>query len=68
MVDRQFFFLIQQRDRLAHVQDAGDAVDFSFIHRQFVVVASSQLTLDFIDRHSQVQCFDLGARGHDVLD
>ncbi len=67
MLDRQFFFLVQQRHRLAHVQDADNAVDLAFVDGQLVVVAGGQLALDFIDRQFQVQRLDLRAGRHDVL-
>jgi hypothetical protein len=61
MLDRQFVFLVQQRHRLAHVQDADDAVDLAFVDRQLVVVAGGQLALDFLDRQGQVQRLDLAS-------
>ena len=51
MPDREFLFLVQQADRLADVQDAGNLVDFTIVHQQFIVVARRQLMLDIVDRH-----------------
>ena len=68
MVDGEVVFLVQQRDGLAHVQDADDAVDLAFVHGQLVVVAGRQLGLDVLDGQREVQRLDLAARRHDVLD
>ena len=63
MINAQFIILIQQGHRLAHVQDAGDLIDFTFMHEQLVVITGRQLMLDLLNRHREIQGFDLRAVG-----